>query len=115
MFDKKDALKLWDTEMGNKDYAYDFSGRKIKKTDYLEKNQVGWDITYMHPLEQGGPAHIGNIIIAHHMTIEEKGQNYPTFRIVDKDYIVRYDKTNDFYYIELVISEDDDDSDSYFI
>ena len=31
MLDKKDAFKIWEMEMGNKEYAHDFSGRKIKK------------------------------------------------------------------------------------
>ena len=39
-------------EYGNKKYAYDFTGKKIKQTEY-QQNQVGWVITYMKPLELG--------------------------------------------------------------
>lgn len=114
MFDKKDALKLWESEMGNVDYAYDFSGKKIKKADYMVDNQVGWVVTYLKPIEIGGPTHIGNIIIMHHVTYEEKGMDYPKFKIVDQEYTVEYDEKGDFYYIEKVLSDDEDD-DSYFI
>ena len=40
MFDRKDALKIWELEMGNKEYAYDFSGKRIKRSDYNVDNQV---------------------------------------------------------------------------
>lgn len=114
MFDKKDALKIWESEMGNKEYAYDFTGKKIKKSDYMIDNQVGWVITYLKPIELGGPTHIGNIIIMHYRTCEEKGLNYPNFKIIDTEYTVCYDEKNDCYYVEKVLSDDEDD-DSYFI
>lgn len=110
MFSKKDALKLWENELGNKDYTYDFAGRKIKKSEYLKKSTDGWDITYMHPIELGGPTDIGNIIIANYLTIEEKGLDYPKFKVLNKSYIVHYDASQDFYYIELEDSDDDDES-----
>ncbi|MDD4057061.1 MAG: hypothetical protein PHF85_05385 [Bacilli bacterium] len=114
MFDKKDAIKLWEAEMGNVEYAYDFSGKKIKKADYMENNEVGWVVTYLKPIELGGPTHIGNIIIMHQRTLEEKGLNYPNFTIVDQEYIIQHDEKGDFYYVEKVLSDDEDD-DSYFI
>ncbi len=112
MFDKKDAFKIWEQEMGNKEYAYDFSGRKIKKSDYMVDNQVGWVITYLKPIELGGPTHIGNIIIMHYRSFEEKGLNYPIFKIIDKEYKVCYNEKDDYYYLEKLIGDDDD---SYFI
>ncbi|HNZ78278.1 MAG TPA: hypothetical protein PLH44_04200 [Bacilli bacterium] len=114
MFDKKDAIKLWEAEMGNTEYAYDFSGKKIKKADYMENNEVGWVVTYLKPIELGGPTHIGNTIIMHQRTLEEKGLNYPNFIIVGQEYTVKYDEKGDFYYVEKVLSDDEDD-DSYFI
>lgn len=110
MFDRKDALKIWEMGMGSKEYAYDFSGRKIKKGDYLETNQVGWVIGYVKPIEIGGPTHIGNIIIMHHLTAEEKGLNYPKFKIVDSEYMAYYDEKKDAYYIEKIYDDEDDDA-----
>ena len=35
MISKERALNLWKLEMADKEYAYDFSGKKIKKSDLL--------------------------------------------------------------------------------
>lgn len=104
--DKQSALKLWDLEMNKKEYAYDFSGRKIKRSDYGEKNQVGWNIAYMKPLELGGKDDVGNMIIMHHTTIEEKGLSYPEFEIMNRTYKVIYEESEDFYYIEKTSNDD---------
>jgi len=109
MINKTDALQLWQHEMGDKDYAYDFTGKKIKQSDYLENNQVGWVITYLKPLELGGPNNISNKIIMHHRTYEERGQSYPKFSIDNDEYVVQYDQKGDFYYIERIFDEDEDD------
>lgn len=109
MFDRKDALKIWELEMGNKEYAYDFSGKRIKRSDYNVDNQVGWVVGYIKPIEVGGPTHIGNIIIMHYRTSEEKGIEYPKFKIIDTEYEALYDEKNDSYYIEKVYNDDDDE------
>ena len=97
---KSDAMKLWAVAFGDKEYAYDFAGRKIKKSDFGETNQVGWNVGFMHPLELGGRDYDGNTIIMHHNTIEEKALNYPDFECLNKKYTVQYDEKEDFYYIE---------------
>lgn len=107
---KSDALKLWNKEIGNKEYCYDFAGRKIKRDDYLEKNQVGWVIGFIKPIELGGKDYDGNTIIMHHTTNEEKGNNYPEFETLNKKFIIKYDEVEDFYYIEKIITSDYDES-----
>ena len=97
---KSDAMNLWKEAFGDKEYAYDFAGRKIKKTDYGETNQVGWVVGFMRPIEVGGKDYDGNTIIMHHNTIDEKGLEYPVFTCLNKKYIVCYDESEDFYYIE---------------
>lgn len=97
---KTEALKLWILAFGDKEYAYDFAGRKIKKDDFEEINQVGWVVGFMRPLELGGKNYDGNTIIMHHNTLEEKGLNYPDFECLNKKYKVLYDEKEDFYYIE---------------
>ena len=92
--------------MKDKEYAYDFSGRKIKKDDYNKENQVGWVVGYMKPLELGGKDYDGNTIIMHHTTLEEKGLNYPEFQIMNKTYKIVYDDKEDFYYIEKTSNDD---------
>lgn len=97
---KKEALVLWKCAFGEKEYAYDFAGRKIKKADYLELNQVGWVVAFMRPLELGGKDYDGNTIIMHHNSLDEKGQSYPEFECLNKKFVVKYDEKEDFYYIE---------------
>lgn len=111
---KDEAMKLWLHEMGDKEYSYDFAGKKIKRSDYLVDNQVGWVISYLKPLELGGKDNIGNIVIMHHRTFEEKGMQYPKMVIYDQEYIIHYSEKDDYYYIEKVLSDDEDD-DGVFI
>ncbi len=106
---KEEALLLWLDEIGDNLYAYDFSGKKIKKTDYLMNNEVGWVISYIKPPKLGGAKTKGNIIIMHHRTEEEKGNNYPEFMIGHKKYTAFYEAKDDFYYIEENLLEEDED------
>lgn len=98
--DKKEALLVWEHEFGSLEYAYDITGRKIKRDDYMVTNQVGWVVAYMRPLSLGGKMDDGNTIILHHHTAYEKGENYPIFTVDCVEYSIQYDETDDFYYIE---------------
>jgi hypothetical protein len=109
MIDIKEALAIWVHEYGNKEYAYDFTGKKIKKSDYQKNNQVGWVITHLKPLELGGEDHIGNTIIMHHRTFAERGLQFPKITIDDVEYQVMHCAKDDYYYIERVDTEDEDD------
>lgn len=111
---REDALQVWADEIGDKEYSYDFSGKKIKRNDYMVYNQVGWVIAPIKPLEYGGPDNKNNSMIMHHRTFEEKGTAFPTFEIVNKKYIIQHDEKYDFYYIEQIL-EDEEDDDYYNI
>lgn len=104
---RAEALKIWFHEYGDKDYANDIVGRKIKRDDYLVENQVGWVVTYMRPLAAGGTNDEGNTIILHHHTASEKGDSYPIFYVDSKKYEVKYDEKEDFYFIETLDERDD--------
>ena len=106
---KKEALKIWDFEMGNKEYAYDFAFRKIKRSEYGEDNSVGWVIGNLKPLSLGGKDDDGNRCIMHHNTFSDKGDNYPDFTVLEKKYKVCYDEKNDYYYIEKETNFDIDE------
>ena len=106
---KEDAIALWLDEIGDTQYAYDFSGKKIKRDDYLEKNQVGWVVSYVKPIALGGTQDKGNVMIMHHRTHDEKGLHYPEFSIGHKKYIAHHEEKGDFYYIEECLNEEDDD------
>lgn len=103
--DKEEALKIWEHEFGNVEYAYDFTGRKIKREDYLVKNQVGWVVSYVKPLKLGGKKEEGNTIILNHNTEYEKGENYPKFEVVGVQYLICHDEVDDFYYIEKIMED----------
>lgn len=100
---KEDALKVWEYEYGNNEYAHDFSGRKVKKEDYEVNNQVGWVVSFIKPLSLGGKNDRDNMIILNHNTAYEKADNFPDFEIVGVKYTIMYDESEDFYYIEKVI------------
>lgn len=104
-----EALEIWEHEFGDKEYAYDFTGKKIKRSDYQVKNQVGWVITYLCPLELGGKPDFGNTIIMHHRTFEERGMQYPRVVIDNHIYNIHHCEKDDYYYIEHELSDEDDD------
>jgi len=105
----KEALEIWEHEFGNKEYAYDFTGKKIKRSDYNVKNQVGWVVTYLKPLELGGKPDLGNVIIMHHRTCEGRGNQYPTVVIDNQVYNIIHDEKGDFYYIERELGDEEED------
>lgn len=105
--DRSEALQIWLDEIGDHEYSYDFSGRKIKRDEYMVDNQVGWIITFIKPLALGGQNNKGNIIIMNHNTWEQKGNQYPEFTIDHKKYIAQYDVKDDFHYIEEILAEED--------
>ena len=102
---KDEALKIWLHEFGDVEYAYDFTGRKIKREDYLVENQVGWVVSYVFPLSLGGKPNEGNTIILNHNTEYEKANHYPEFEVVGVRYIICHDESDDFYYIEKIIED----------
>jgi hypothetical protein len=74
-----DPNKLWENEFGdNTNVANDFTGRKIKKSDYRKiGSQFAWDKDHILPLDLNGPDDIKNIQIAHLETNTIKGNNNP--------------------------------------
>jgi hypothetical protein len=99
---KEEALKVWLHEFGDVDFAHDFTGRKVKRSDYLVENQVGWVVSYVKPVRLGGPKDEGNTIILNQNTAYEKGDSYPIFEIVGVKYQAFHDTKEDYYYIEKV-------------
>ena len=106
--DKTSALKVWEHEYGQAEYARDITGKKIKRDDYNIENQVGWVISYMFPLSLGGKEEVDNMIILHHRTAEEKGDDYPVFSVDSMQFQIVHDEDGDFYYVEALGARDDD-------
>lgn len=105
MMNYDEALKVWLHEFGDVEYSHDFSGRKIKRSDYMKDNQVGWVVSHIKPLSLGGLDNADNRIILNHNTAYDKGDNYPDFEVVGVKYTICHDTAEDFYYIEKVIED----------
>ena len=91
-FNKEEALKIWDHEFGNVLYAHDFTGRKVKKDDYLVENQVGWVVAYMKPLSLGGEQNEDNDMIVHHITAYEKADKKQESSKLSKSAVGHYQR-----------------------
>ena len=98
--DKRQALNFWFQEYGDQAYAYDFVGRKIERSEYMEESATGWVVTYLRPLAQAGPADDTNAVIFHYLTEAEKGDNYPEFTANEMPYRVAYQGQDGYYFLE---------------
>lgn len=71
------ASDVWDLKHGCKESAFDYSGRKIIKSEYKSQGENGWDIDYILPVRHGGTSHLANLLIVHRVTKEERNEGYP--------------------------------------
>lgn len=89
--ERKTALKMWEEIYGKSVEATDFTGRKMNKSAYEQKNsKYGWTVTCLLPRSAGGKAEVANLICVHTETAEEKGEDYPFFVAADKKYEISY-------------------------
>ena len=87
--DRKNALRIWEAAYGKVVEATDFSGRKINKSAYEQRNsKFGWVVTYLLPKSEGGKDNPDNLICLHSETALEKGDNFPFFTVNDKKYVL---------------------------
>ncbi len=106
IIDRKNALKLWENAYGKVVEALDFSGRKINKSAYGQKNsKYGWTVTLLLPKSEGGKEQETNFICAHIDTAEEKGDNFPFFVACDKKYEIKIVEDNSVTIEEATDSE----------
>ncbi len=73
--------KLTDTEitLNESDYRLDDLGAIIKKTEFGEKTEFGWNIDHRLPVSKGGDNNIENLDALHWHNNEAKGNSFPTF------------------------------------
>ena len=53
---------------------------------------MGWVVSYVCPLELGGPNNEGNTIILNHNTAYEKANHFPDFEVVGTKYTICHDE-----------------------
>ena len=95
---KKNALKLWESYYGNRQYAEDFHGNLMCRAGYGDPNcfvlrmgeriYCGWNIHHILPKAQGGTDAQPNLLCTNIATNEEAGDRI-TFWIDDCLYQVQ--------------------------
>lgn len=87
---RETALRLWKVWFGNKQKAYDFTGRIIAKAAYNDRNsEFGWNIDHILPQSRGGKTADHNLICCHILTNDEKADKFPCFVANGKEYEIR--------------------------
>lgn len=87
-----DKQQFWQKEFGNRTTAIDFAGREIHKDAFGTNSRYSWDVDHIRPLSCDGTNTQDNMQIVHMLTNDEKGDNYPTFRIDKTLYQVKKKK-----------------------
>lgn len=77
---RETAMRLWSKTFGKETSVYDFSGRKIVKGAYNDRNsEFAWNLDHIYPQSKGGATNDSNLIICHILTNNEKADKFPCF------------------------------------
>ena len=115
---RETAMRLWNKTFGKDTKASDFTGRKIVKGAYGDRNSdYGWNVDHILPVSHGGKTNDSNLVITHISTNDEKADKFPCFvanginfeiiKVQNHYEIKQVDKTK-------VIKEEDDKETDYF-
>ena len=61
-------------------FRKDYAGAWIRKSDYGETTDYGWEIDHLIPLAQDGTYSLDNLIPMHWRNNRTKGDDYPQWR-----------------------------------
>lgn len=77
---RETAMRLWSKTFGKKTSVFDFSGRKIMKGAYNDRNsEFAWNVDHIYPQSKGGATNDSNLIVCHILTNDEKADKFPCF------------------------------------
>ena len=77
---RETAMRLWNKTFGKETSAYDFTGRKIVKGAYNDRNsEFAWNVDHIYPQSKGGATNDSNLIVCHVLTNDEKANKFPCF------------------------------------
>ena len=77
---RETAMRLWSKTFGKETSVYDFSGRKIVKGAYNDRNsEFAWNVDHIYPQSKGGATNDSNLIVCHILTNDEKADKFPCF------------------------------------
>ena len=85
---KQKTIEIWNKLYGNKEEVTDYAGRRIKKSACGNPNSRYFPtIDHIRPLSKGGSNTLGNIILCHRDTNEEKDNKFPHWKTNNKRFI----------------------------
>lgn len=71
---------LWEQCFGDVEYAIDFAGRRMKRSDFADiDSELGWNIYHILPVQRQGKNRASNFHPVNNLTSDEKGVR-TTFR-----------------------------------
>ena len=77
---RETAMRLWNKTFGKETSAQDFTGRKIVKGAYNDRNsEFAWNVDHIYPQSKGGATNDSNLIVCHVLTNDEKANKFPCF------------------------------------
>lgn len=77
---RETAMRLWSKTFGKETSVFDFSGRKIVKGAYNDRNSAfAWNVDHIYPQSKGGATNDSNLIVCHILTNDEKADKFPCF------------------------------------
>lgn len=77
---RETAMRLWNKTFGKETSAQDFTGRKIVKGAYNDRNsEFAWNVDHIYPQSKGGATNDSNLIVCHISTNDEKADKFPCF------------------------------------
>lgn len=77
---RETAMRLWNKTFGKETSAHDFTGRKIVKGAYNDRNsEFAWNVDHIYPQSKGGATNDSNLIVCHILTNDEKANKFPCF------------------------------------
>ena len=68
-------------ESNNPDvFRKDYAGAWIKKSEYGNQTEYGWEIDHLQPVSKGGDDSLGNLYPLHWKNNRSKGDSYPQWK-----------------------------------
>lgn len=102
-----DKRAFWEKFCGMKSEGYDYSGRKIRYSDYGNRVSLyGWNTEYVKPIIDGGRDASCNIMIANYISIDERCGMFPKWIVNDKKYVAVGTVNNGFTVKEIKMEEE---------